>query len=41
MDKTLNINDVKHTQKNYSLSFKRTVIREVESGGLSVSGAKK
>lgn len=41
MDKSLNSIYVKRSQKDYSLSFKLEVVREVESGELSASAAKK
>ena len=40
MDKELNINYVKRTSKDYSMSFKLQVVKEVESGELSATGAK-
>lgn len=41
MNKSLNSIYVKRSQKDYSLSFKLEVVREVESGELSASAAKK
>ena len=41
MDKGLETSYVRRTQKDYSMSFKLQVVREVESGQLSASGAKK
>lgn len=41
MDKELETSYVKRTQKDYSLSFKLQVVKEVESGQLTSSGAKK
>ncbi len=41
MSKDLKTNYVKRTQKDYSLSFKLSVVEEVEQGQLSVRGAKR
>ena len=41
MDKSLNTNYVKRTQKDYSMSFKLAVVKEVETGELLVTGAKR
>lgn len=41
MDKSLHSNYVKRSQKDYSLSFKLAVVREVESGELSASASQK
>lgn len=35
----LNVSCVKRTQKDYSLSFKLSVVKEIESGELSISGS--
>jgi transposase-like protein len=40
MSKSLSSNYVKRTQKDYSMSFKLSVVKEIESGSLSVRGAK-
>ena len=41
MSKELRTNYVKRTQKNYSDSFKLQVVREIERGELSTTGAKR
>jgi len=41
MNKNLSTNYVKRTQKDYSLSLKLKIIEEIESGKLSVTGAKR
>ena len=41
MSKELRTNYVKRTQKNYSESFKLQVVREIEQGLLSTTGAKR
>jgi transposase-like protein len=41
MNKELKTNYVKRTSKDYSMSFKLQVVKEVESGELSAAGAKK
>ena len=41
MDKGLIFNYVRRSQKDYSLSFKLQVVKEVESGELSATGARK
>lgn len=41
MDNELISNYVRRSQKDYSLSFKLQIVREVEVGELSVLGAKK
>jgi hypothetical protein len=40
MDKKLNFNYVRRTQKDYSMSLKLSVVREIESGELSVKAAR-
>ena len=35
----LNVSHVKRTQKDYSLSFKLIVVKEIESGELSIRGS--
>lgn len=40
MDKQQNSNYVRRTQKDYTLSFKLQVVREVEAGALTLSQAK-
>lgn len=39
MEKDLKSLYIKRTQKDYSLSFKLAVVREVESGAISNNGA--
>lgn len=41
MNKELRTNYVKRTQKDYSMSFKLGVVKEIEEGRLSVTGAKR
>ena len=41
MSNELRTNYVKRTQKNYSKSFKLQVVREIEQGLLSTTGAKR
>ena len=41
MSKELRTKYVKRTQKDYSMSFKLGVVKEIESGELSVTGAKR
>lgn len=41
MDKKQKIKYVKRTQRDYPMTLKLEIVREVESGELSVSGAKK
>lgn len=40
MDKEFNTSYIRRTQKDYSLSFKMSVVREVESGELSLKAAR-
>ncbi len=40
MDKSLRTSYVRRTQKDYSMSFKLSVVREIESGELSLKGAR-
>ena len=40
MDKELNFNYVRRTQKDYSMSFKLSVVTEVENGELTARAAK-
>jgi len=41
MDNELKLNYVRRSQKDYSLSFKLQVVKEVENGELSATGAKR